>query len=179
VQPPGAANALGQIKFNFPNRFQVYLHDTPQKRLFKSSKRAFSHGCMRVENPTKFGELILNYGLKRKSPDARDIQAMFGSDEHVFRLANQPRVHLTYQTAFVDSAGKLQLRDDIYGLDGRTDDILHGRPPRTAAAAPPPAPKRNARVEVSNDALLRRIERQEAYNPPAFNPLRIFDEIFR
>jgi murein L,D-transpeptidase YcbB/YkuD len=179
VQPPGAANALGQIKFNFPNRFQVYLHDTPQKRLFKSSKRAFSHGCMRVENPTKFGELILHYALKRKSPDAREIQAMFGDGERVFRLANQPRVHLTYQTAFVDSAGKLQLRDDVYGLDGRTDDILHGRPPRMAAAAPPPAPKRHLRIETSNNDLLRRVERQEAYNPPDFNPLRIFDEIFR
>ncbi|MBV9558165.1 MAG: L,D-transpeptidase family protein, partial [Pseudolabrys sp.] len=54
VQPPGAANALGRIKFNFPNRFQVYLHDTPEKKLFSYEKRAFSHGCMRVEDPTKF-----------------------------------------------------------------------------------------------------------------------------
>jgi hypothetical protein len=59
---------------------------------------------------------------------------MFGSDDHVFRLANQPRVHLTYQTAFVDDAGKLELRDDVYGFDGRIEDILHGRQPRTAAA---------------------------------------------
>ncbi len=51
VQPPGAANALGRIKFNFPNKFQVYLHDTPEKRLFAADKRAFSHGCMRVEEP--------------------------------------------------------------------------------------------------------------------------------
>jgi hypothetical protein len=71
---------------------------------------------------------------------------MFGSDEHVFRLANQPRVHLTYQTAFVDDAGKLELRDDVYGFDGRIDDILHGRQPRTAAAAPSPPSKRDART---------------------------------
>ena len=68
VQPPGAANALGRIKFNFPNKFQVYLHDTPEKRLFAADKRAFSHGCMRVEDPTKFGEVMLH--LAMSGPDA-------------------------------------------------------------------------------------------------------------
>ena len=65
VQPPGAANALGRIKFNFPNKYQVYLHDTPEKRLFAANKRAFSHGCMRVEDPTKFGEVMLESGDER------------------------------------------------------------------------------------------------------------------
>ena len=60
VQPPGAANALGRIKFNFPNKFQVYLHDTPEKNLFKADRRAFSHGCMRVEDPTMFGQVMLH-----------------------------------------------------------------------------------------------------------------------
>jgi murein L,D-transpeptidase YcbB/YkuD len=184
VQPPGAANALGRIKFNFPNKFQVYLHDTPQKSLFKYSRRAFSHGCMRVQDPTKFGEIVLQLAMNRPSPNSRQLQSMFGSDEHVFKLADRPMVHLTYQTAFVDDAGKLQLRDDVYGFDGRIDDILHGRQPRIAAAAPPPTPKRdirtirNIRTEAANEELLRRVERQEAYNPP-FNPLRIFENIFR
>jgi L,D-transpeptidase YcbB len=180
VQPPGVANALGQIKFNFPNKFQVYLHDTPEKRLFKYGRRAFSHGCMRVEDPTKFGELVLRFAMNRQSPNARELQAMFGSEEHVFKLTDQPRVHLTYQTAFVDDAGKLQLRDDIYGFDGRMSDILNGREPRAAATAPPPIPQRDGRAEITNEDLLRRIERREtAFNPPQFNPLRVFDEIFR
>jgi len=184
VQPPGAANALGRIKFNFPNKFQVYLHDTPQKRLFKHDRRAFSHGCMRVEDPTKLGELVLHFAMKRQSPNAHEIQSMFGRDERVFRLAEKPQVHLTYQTAFMDDAGKLQLRDDIYGFDGRIDDILHGRQPRVAAVAPPPASKRNTRTirnirtEATNGEPPRPIERQEAYNPP-FNPFRIFENIFR
>jgi murein L,D-transpeptidase YcbB/YkuD len=178
VQPPGAANALGQIKFNFPNKFQVYLHDTPEKRLFKAERRAFSHGCMRVENPTKFGELILHLGLKKNAPNAKQIEAMFGSDEHVFKLADKPQVLLTYQTAFVDDAGKLQLRDDVYGFDGRIIDIMHGREPR-AAVTGPQAPKPDAHAEVSNEDVLRRMDRREAFNPQQLNPLRLFDGIFR
>ncbi len=78
VQPPGAANALGRIKFNFRNKFQVYLHDTPEKRLFSYDKRAFSHGCMRVQDPTKFGELILSLAMKgrdaERAPDPVDVR---------------------------------------------------------------------------------------------------------
>ena len=70
VQPPGAANALGRIKFAFPNKFQVYLHDTPEKRLFSYDKRAFSHGCMRVEDPTKFGEVMLHLTMNGQTPNS-------------------------------------------------------------------------------------------------------------
>ena len=73
VQPPGAANALGRIKFNFPNKFQVYLHDTPEKRLFAADKRAFSHGCMRVEDPTKFGEIMLHLAMNGPTPNSRQL----------------------------------------------------------------------------------------------------------
>ena len=84
VQPPGAANALGRIKFNFPNKFQVYLHDTPEKRLFASDKRAFSHGCMRVEDPTKFGEIMLHLAMNGR--DAELAAAL--------RAVRQGRTHL-------------------------------------------------------------------------------------
>ena len=75
MQPPGAGNALGRIKFNFPNKFQVYLHDTPEKRLFAADKRAFSHGCMRVENPTKFGEVMLHLAMNGPTPNAQQLSA--------------------------------------------------------------------------------------------------------
>jgi murein L,D-transpeptidase YcbB/YkuD len=114
VQPPGAANALGRIKFAFPNRFQVYLHDTPEKHLFNYSRRTFSHGCMRVENPTKFGEVMLSLAMREPMPNAQQISAMFGHEEQSFRLQKRPMVHLTYKTAFVDDDGELQFRDDIY-----------------------------------------------------------------
>lgn len=173
VQPPGAANALGRIKFNFPNKFQVYLHDTPEKRLFAHDRRAFSHGCMRVENPTKFGEVMLSLAIPGATPNSQQLYAMFGHDEKTFKLVNRPMVHLTYQTAFVDD-GKLVLRDDIYGFDARIRAILHSDERRIADVAPPQDPKRDLATAKSNQEILRRVERREALNPFAF-----FERLFR
>jgi len=174
VQPPGAANALGRIKFNFHNKFQVYLHDTPEKRLFAADKRAFSHGCMRVEDPTKFGEIMLSLAMKDPMPNSRQIQSMFGQEEKVFKLEKQPKVHLTYQTAFVDDAGKLEFRDDIYGFDARINSIMHSDERRVADVAPPKDPKRDLDTMRSNQEILARVERREANNPFVF-----FERLFR
>jgi murein L,D-transpeptidase YcbB/YkuD len=168
VQPPGAANALGRIKFNFPNRFQVYLHDTPDKRLFASDKRAFSHGCMRVEDPTKLGEIILSMAMPAPTPGAHDIVKLFGHEERTFTLTNRPMVHLTYQTAFVDESGKLQLRDDLYGFDARIHDILGSDERKVADLAPPRDPRRDLGSDKSNQEILGRVERREAQNPLQF-----------
>jgi murein L,D-transpeptidase YcbB/YkuD len=173
VQPPGAANALGRIKFNFPNKFQVYLHDTPEKRLFAADKRAFSHGCMRVEDPTKFGEIMLHLAMNGPTPDSRQIYAMFGQEEKTFKLTNKPTVLLTYQTAFVDD-GKLMMRDDIYGFDARINAIMHSDERRVADIAPPQDPKRDLATAKSNQEILRRVERREAQNP-----LQFFERLFR
>ena len=83
-------------------------------------------------------------------------------------------VHLTYQTAFVDDAGKLQLRDDLYGFDAHMHAILHSDERRVADMAPPPDPKRDAATEKSNQELLSRVERREAQNPFSF-----FERLFR
>ena len=174
VQPPGAANALGRIKFNFPNKFQVYLHDTPEKRLFAADRRAFSHGCMRVEDPTKFGEIMLHLAINGQTPDSRQLYGMFGQDEKIFKLANRPMVHLTYQTAYVDDAGKLVLRDDIYGFDARIRAIMHSDERRVADVAPPQDPKRDLATMKSNQEILSRVERREAANPFVF-----FERLFR
>jgi len=159
VQPPGAANALGRIKFNFPNKFQVYLHDTPEKRLFAADKRAFSHGCMRVEDPTMFGQVMLHLAMTGPTPNSQQIMAMFGQDEKTYKLVNRPMVHLTYQTAFVDN-GKLMLRDDIYGFDARINAILHSDERRVADVAPPQDPKRDLATAKSNQEILSRVERR-------------------
>jgi L,D-transpeptidase YcbB len=174
VQPPGAANALGRIKFNFPNKFQVYLHDTPEKRLFAADKRAFSHGCMRVEDPTKFGEVMLHLAMNGPTPNSQQLFALFGKDERTFKLVNRPMVHLTYQTAFVDDGGKLVLRDDIYGFDARINAIIHSAERRIADVAPPQDPKRDLATAKSNQEILRRVERRETQNPLAF-----FERLFR
>ncbi len=174
VQPPGAANALGHIKFAFPNKYQVYLHDTPERRLFAADERAFSHGCMRVENPTKFGEVILSLAMSGPTPDQRQLDAMYGKDEKMFKLVNRPVVHLTYQTAYVDDAGKLVVRKDIYGYDTRIQTILSTDERKIADVAPPQDKTRDLATAKSNQEVLRRVERREAKNP-----LDFFERIFR
>jgi L,D-transpeptidase YcbB len=174
VQPPGARNALGRIKFDFPNKFQVYLHDTPEKSLFKYDRRAFSHGCMRVQDPTMFGQVILHLAMNGRAPDSRQISLLFGREQRDFRLQRQPLVQLTYQTAFVDDKGKLELRDDIYGFDARINAIMHSNEGHIAGVALPPDPKRDLATVQSNQAILRRVERREA-----LNPIRFFEKAFR
>jgi L,D-transpeptidase YcbB len=118
-QPPGEQNALGRIRFNFPNRFLVYQHDTPDKQLFGHDTRADSHGCMRVEDPAKYAEVLLNIARPSENWTVDRIKRMFGTAEQDLQLPTPIWVHLTYQTAFVDDAGKLQIRRDVYNQDGR------------------------------------------------------------
>src|SRR6185295_5371011 len=118
-QPPGEANALGRIRFHFPNKFLVYQHDTPDKHLFAESKRAFSHGCMRVENPVGYAEKLLSIQLPDQGFTQDKIKKMFGNNEINIDFPKPLPVHITYQTAFVDEDGKLQIREDIYGRDVR------------------------------------------------------------
>jgi murein L,D-transpeptidase YcbB/YkuD len=121
TQPPGEGNALGRLRFNFHNRFSVYHHDTQDKSLFAQDVRAASHGCMRVQDPAKYAEVLLNIARPREHWTAQRIKGMFGSSEQDIQLQPTPIwVHLTYQTAFADTAGKLQIRRDLYNLDSRT-----------------------------------------------------------
>jgi murein L,D-transpeptidase YcbB/YkuD len=131
-QPPGDRNALGRIRFNFPNKFLVYQHDTPDKHLFAHDKRAYSHGCMRVENPLKYGEVLLSIALPKENYTEARLRGMFGNSEHDIRFPTPIPVHITYQTAFVDDAGNLQIRDDLYGRDQRLLVALKGEDRRVA-----------------------------------------------
>ena len=118
-QPPGDGNALGRVRFNFPNKFLVYQHDTPDKHLFAHDQRAYSHGCMRVQDPPKYAEILLNIVRPNEGWTADKIRKMYGSSERDIQFPTHIPVNLTYQTAFVDDAGKLQLRPDIYSIDSR------------------------------------------------------------
>ena len=118
-QPPGDGNALGRIRFNFPNRFDVYQHDTPDKYLFAEARRAFSHGCMRVQDPVKYAQLLLSIERPNDGYTEDKIRRMFGNNEQDIQFPAPIPVHLTYQTAFVDDDGQLQMRSDVYGLDSR------------------------------------------------------------
>jgi L,D-transpeptidase YcbB len=118
-QPPGDGNALGRLRFNFPNRFLVYQHDTPDKHLFAQETRAFSHGCMRVQDPPKYAEVLLGLVRPTEGWTAERVKKMFGSAEVDIQFPTFIPVNLTYQTAFVDDEGKLQIRRDVYGMDSR------------------------------------------------------------
>jgi L,D-transpeptidase YcbB len=123
-QPPGEANALGRIRFNFPNPFLVYQHDTPDKYLFAKEERAFSHGCMRVQNPDQYASVLLNITMPNERYTPEKIRSMYGSSEIDIKFPTPIPVNITYQTAFVDDAGKLQLRKDVYGRDASMTALL-------------------------------------------------------
>jgi murein L,D-transpeptidase YcbB/YkuD len=116
-QPPGPRNALGRIRFNFPNQFLVYQHDTPNKHLFARAERAYSHGCMRVQDPEQYAEVLLSLTQPKDKITAERIRKLYGDSERTINLKTPVPVHLTYQTAFVDESGQLQFRRDVYGRD--------------------------------------------------------------
>ncbi len=109
-QPPGERNALGLIKFMFPNQYSVYLHDTPMRSLFTAERRAFSHGCVRVDQPFELAQTVLG----PRWPEAK-IKGLVGGQERYVYLPKPLPIYIEYFTAFVDDAGRLQLRDDLYG----------------------------------------------------------------
>jgi murein L,D-transpeptidase YcbB/YkuD len=125
-QPPGTANALGQVKFLFPNKHDVYMHDTPSKSLFNQSVRAFSHGCMRVRDPLKFAEMLL--GEDQGWSMSRIVQtASAGPQNNEIRLKKRVPIHVTYFTAWVEEDGKLKTFSDIYGHENRINLGLEGK----------------------------------------------------
>jgi L,D-transpeptidase YcbB len=146
-QPPGDRNALGRIRFNFPNKFLVYQHDTPDKHLFAHDKRAYSHGCMRVQDPLKYGEVLLSLVRPGEGYTQEKLRSMFGGAEININFPSNIPVHLTYQTAFVDDAGKLVTREDIYGRDSRLMVALKSGE-RRVADVPMDRPKSNSNKPV-------------------------------
>lgn len=116
-QKPGKNNSLGLAKFLFPNEYSIYLHDTPAKSLFNESKRNFSHGCIRVNEPEKLADFLLRNDAQW---DLAKIKSAMNGGKEIYITLNQPvQVFIGYFTAFVDSRGKLNFREDVYGHDGR------------------------------------------------------------
>jgi murein L,D-transpeptidase YcbB/YkuD len=112
-QDPGPLNALGRIKFMFPNEYSVYLHDTPSRELFWRAKRDFSSGCIRVQKPIELGVYLLGPGWD----EARLETELDAGRNKAIRLPKPVRIYLTYSTAWVDDAGLVEFREDIYGRD--------------------------------------------------------------
>ncbi len=114
-QRPGQFNVLGQYKFLFPNNYNVYLHDTSSRSLFNKTVRTFSHGCVRVQNPQLLAGFLLKDNIEWP-PDRIFATAELGLHMTI-KLRNPVPVHLMYMTAWMDRAGKVQFRPDIYGRD--------------------------------------------------------------
>jgi L,D-transpeptidase YcbB len=123
-QPPGERNALGRIRFNFPNKFLVYQHDTPDKHLFAKEDRAFSHGCMRVQYPDQYASVLLNITEPNAHYTPEKIRSMYGQSEIDLKFPTPIPANITYQTAFVDDDGNLQFRKDVYGRDANMLSLL-------------------------------------------------------
>lgn len=121
-EPPNRGNALGLVKFMFPNRYNIYLHDTPAKSLFGRESRAFSHGCIRLAQPFDFAYAIL--ARQTSNPQGLFKSYLDTGRESTVYLEQKVPVHLVYRTAFTDARGNLHFRRDIYGRDGRIIDAL-------------------------------------------------------
>jgi L,D-transpeptidase YcbB len=120
-QPPGERNALGRVKFMFPNNHAVYLHDTPARAYFGHTRRAYSAGCVRVEHPGRFADAAFS---NEENINGRRIEGLYGPSERTLRLRTRFPVHLVYFTNFVQADGTMGSAEDIYGFHSRLKELL-------------------------------------------------------
>lgn len=119
-QTPGPWNALGRVKFIFPNKYDIYFHDTPQRELFESKVRTFSHGCIRVEKPIALASLLLNKN------EERVIKTIDNNKTTLLSLPYTPMIYICYWTIWVNDSGELNCVPDIYGYDRELELMLNG-----------------------------------------------------
>ena len=121
-QPPSSRNALGLVKFMFPNKYNIYLHDTPSKSLFLRNKRDFSHGCIRLQQPFDFAYALL--AKQEADPKTFFHKILDTRRQTQVKLKKKVPVHIIYRTAFTQAKGPMQYRNDVYGRDARIWDAL-------------------------------------------------------
>jgi len=122
-QKPGNRNALGRIKFLFPNKYSIYLHDTPAKSLFNKPARAFSHGCVRLQNPQVLAEILLS---RDKGWSRTRIRKLINRGRRrIVKLSQKIPIYLTYFTTWVDNQGNITFLKDIYGRDQKLNIVLN------------------------------------------------------
>ena len=163
-QPPGPRSVLGRVKFSFPSQHTIFMHDTPDKWMFRPAQRTLSHGCLRVQNPMQLAEIVLK---EDKGWDAAKVAEVSKSGplNNEIEIQSKIPVHLTYFTAWVEDDGRLRAFPDVYGherrvtqaLDGQWDKINKGR---DHLAAPEPGfdPAASTQVRISGSQPPRRRE---------------------
>ena len=169
-QPPSNGNALGLVKFMFPNKHNIYLHDTPAKHLFQRNRRAYSHGCIRLNEPFDFAYQLL--ARQEENPQDFFQRVLATGRETQVDLKQQVPVHLIYRTAFTDARGRTHYREDVYGRDAKIWNALMGEglasvaaqagtwQPRQARAAAQPQPVRQRQA-----APARAVRSTAAFQP--------------
>ena len=125
TQPPGPDNVLGKLKFNFPNRHAIYMHDTIQPEVFDETVRMASHGCIRVFQPARLATFLLAEDKGWSDQQVKDMIAK--GNNSVISLSHKIPVHLTYFTMTADEKGKTQSFPDVYGLDAKMASALFGK----------------------------------------------------
>lgn len=165
VQSPGPQNALGKIKFMFPNKYNVYLHDTSEPWLFNKTERSFSSGCIRVENPHALANRVLenNTNLSQQA-----IMDLFNQEEEkTISLKHPIPVHILYRTAWVDDAGKINFRRDIYQRDENLIKALQHLSLRSRHRAQKPAAVNSVLDHAAlDDAVENELNRQRRQQYP-------------
>jgi murein L,D-transpeptidase YcbB/YkuD len=171
VQPPGASNPLGQVKFMFPNKHDVYMHDTPSKHLFNSSVRTFSHGCIRVRNPRALAELVF---AEDRGWGAQQVNALLANQSRPNNKVDLDRsieVHNTYFTIVANPDGSLRSLPDIYGHDKRIAMALDGTPASVIARSDP-AVAQEQRVKAKRQEIMTASARPQPRDEQAYRPVR-------
>ncbi len=163
IQGAGAKNVLGVVKFRFPNKHDVYMHDTPDRHLFGSGTRAFSHGCMRTQNPVHLAEVLLAHDKGYSAAQVRAMVESGGTNE--IKLTTPIPVHVVYFTAEADDKGQVRYHSDLYGLDGRVASALKGKQVHFASS-PEPAEAQNQR-QVRGENQASRSHNRSRYRPYA------------
>ncbi len=170
TQPPGPKNLLGIVKFRFPNKHDVYMHDTPERHLFGGTSRVFSHGCMRVQNPVRLAEVLLEHDKGWSTEKVAEYVRRGGE----IKLTTPIPVHIAYFTAVADDTGKIHYKPDVYGLDGRIASALEGRAVHLVAASAdarePSAKGEPAARKSGARSRSRRAEQKAAAPASTFNP---------
>jgi murein L,D-transpeptidase YcbB/YkuD len=157
TQPPGPDNVLGTLKFNFPNKHAIYMHDTIQPELFAETVRTLSHGCIRLHDPDRLAALLL---AEDRGWSAQQVKSLLAEDDSSAVTLYRPLpVHLTYFTAMVDEEGEVQTFADVYGIDSKMGAALFGKraklqAPTVEADAQDGQPRSNWRATERTGGLI-------------------------
>jgi murein L,D-transpeptidase YcbB/YkuD len=152
TQAPGPSNVLGTLKFNFPNRHAIYMHDTTQRELFKETVRTLSHGCIRLHQPDRLAALLL---AEDKGWSTEQVKAMLAKGNNTgVMLSKAVPVHLTYFTMAVNSIGKMETYADVYGIDAKMAQALFGKSELLSDDAAPTSKRQGRSASNSPGAFM-------------------------